>query len=128
MNTKLLNRNLALVDDYTPQHVLADWQQAITTFYNCYHQVLTCVSQPESKHELKLATTAHIGQCPLAQLVRLTTTMQEALLKLTEDMKYVAQSPSITTQYKKLATHTQMLNDLSQQARHRLYLVNQPGS
>jgi hypothetical protein len=128
MNQKLLYKNLALVDDYTPEYVLADWQQAITTFYNYYHQLLTCVGQPALKHEWPDSTRTHIGQCPVIQLRYLIASMQEALIKLIQDMDFVKQSPSISKKHKKLASHTQLLNDLSQQARNRLYLVNQSSS
>ena len=128
MNTNLSNRNLAC---YTPEYVLADWQQAISTFYRAYQQLLTYVDQTPSVGEqaLILGNSAHLGQCPVDQLVQLITAMQAALVNLLQEMNQDAEPSQLPTmKYSKLATHTRILTDLSQQAQYRFYLVTQPSS
>ena len=101
-----------LADNAIHTTVLADWLQATTTFYIYYNQLSPYVNQKEVNH-------INSNQCPVDQLKTLIHRMQNELKKLLCDLESVGtlNSHQGKQMYRKLATHTRVLNRLNQQAK-----------
>ncbi|GAB4018641.1 hypothetical protein [Spirosoma koreense] len=72
----------------------------------------------------------YIGQCPVDQLITLLTRMQEELEKLLLDIEKEEPIDSLDSDEscQKLLIHTQILEDLNQQAKAMLHLTALPAS
>ncbi len=109
---------------YTPECILGNWLSAVTDFHSYYHQLAICINQTTIEQDWNTKKTVYIGQCPTSLLVELFSMMGEELKNLDQDMDQLAKLKplSIYKNYKKLMTHTRVLNQLNQQAQNRLHL------
>ncbi|AUD06645.1 hypothetical protein [Spirosoma pollinicola] len=121
MDTPLSDTYIDYDDELDPSRVLTSWCEAITglfMYYNALHSHMTTHSTSD----------AYIGQCPFYQLVQLAKTMHEELAKLEQDLGQFPGDNQSTSQqaFKRLAAHTNILNQLNQQARIKLRLAEMP--
>ncbi len=109
----------------TQAQVVANWVEAAFKLHENYKSLITCLNENKAEKEWDSKKPQFIGQCPTEQLVRLLLTMQTELEKLLLDMDSVDSSslPDYKKNYKKLASHTMILNRLNQQAQTRLLLT-----
>ncbi|AUD01466.1 hypothetical protein [Spirosoma pollinicola] len=105
--------------------ILANWVEAAFNLHENYKRLIICLSQAEAEKGRNKVQPLFIGQCPTDQLVGLLMNMHEELENLLLDMDKVESSnpASHKKNYKKLASHTIILNRLNQQAQTRLLLA-----
>ena len=106
--------------------ILADWLNAIASFFRCYNQVITCIRQRGFQHDSRIESNTYEGQCPMDQLQWIAFSMRRELEKLFQDWTLGDQLKKQPTRkkYNKLAVHTLRLNHLKDQAQLRLDLIN----
>ncbi|AKD56434.1 hypothetical protein [Spirosoma radiotolerans] len=111
----------------TTFNTLTEWAEATASLHENYTRLMACISQnkPEKKTRATSSGRLYIGQCPVDQIITLLKIMQEQMGRLVADMEqinYPAQ-PVRAENYKKLATHTRIINKLNQQAQTKLWLT-----
>ncbi|CAN5119143.1 hypothetical protein BH09BAC4_BH09BAC4_07960 [soil metagenome] len=99
---------------------LSDWIEAISTFQTYY----THLSSYYTK-SLRVGNQVASGQCPMDQLTALLCTMETELTKLMQDLSQLDSCKQAYTRedFKKLAVHTQILNQLNERAQAMMALT-----
>ncbi|WP_020603710.1 hypothetical protein [Spirosoma spitsbergense] len=107
------------------ENALTDWIKATEDFYLSYTQLATYIPQDATQEKVSAEESSYIGQCPMAPIVSLLTTMHTELERLFQDMgpSKTLQQVTISENYRKLAAHTLVLKRLNQQAKIRLLLI-----
>lgn len=103
------------------EYIVADWVEAVSTF-NANHGRLTKCLTKGLAHSIGSKEHRYIGQCPVGQLVILINKLQDELVRLSQDVDTISHLPKDRKNYKKLARHTNVLNQLNRQAHHALVL------
>lgn len=103
------------------EQTIEDWGEAVSLFYDQYGQ-LTDYLNKEIAERRSNKIHKSIGQCPVGQLIGLVNTMQEELMRLTQDMDNLHH----LSNYRKLKMHTGVLNQLNGQAEEMLRLASLP--
>ncbi|GAB3726389.1 hypothetical protein [Spirosoma lituiforme] len=111
-----------LIDQSTYTTVLANWFEAVSTFYNHYNQLRPYIAQVGINN----VPSINSGQCPVGQLRRLLSRMHRELDMLVQDMDQIDAPESNCTrqQCKKLVNHTRVLTQLNQRAQTMCLLIN----
>lgn len=106
--------------------VLANWFEAVSTFYNHYNQLQPYAAQSSARKGSNAVLPVHSGQCPVGQLRRLLGRMHRELEMLVQDMDQIdnPESSCMRQQCKKLTNHTRILTQLNQRAQTMCLLIN----
>ncbi|MFD2934092.1 hypothetical protein [Spirosoma flavum] len=125
MMNYLSGSNVSNKDEFKPEKVVADWLEAISKLYTYYGQMYTYINKEVVQQE-QMRYDPYRDQCPVNQLVTLAITVRSELEKLHQDMDQLTKlkQPIIEKNYKKLADHTIIINQLNQHAQIRLHLVS----
>lgn len=114
------------IDHSTYTTVLANWFEAVSTFYNHYNQLKPYADQLNTRKGSNTIQPVNSGQCPVGQLGKLLGQMHRELERLVQDMDQVENPGSncIRQQCKKLLDHTSILTQLNQRAQTMCLLIN----
>lgn len=100
---------------------LSDWIEAISTFQTYY----THLSSYCNERSLQIGSQGASGQCPMDQLTALVCTMEAELANLMLDFGPIdpCQQAYTTEDCRRLAFHTQILNQLNERAQTMMVLT-----
>lgn len=124
MNKHLLDNDSVHKTGYSPEYTLTGWLEATANFQLCYRHLITYVSQRQAEQDLGKGKGRDTGQFPLGQLQKMVIGMRREVEKLAQDIDQGSRVTKLPVRknYKKLATHTLVLNQLTYQAQLRLDL------
>ena len=100
---------------------LSDWIEAISTFQTYY----THLSSYCNEKSLSVGSQGVSGQCPMDQLITLVSIMETELAKLMLDFDPIFSGKQVYTREdcRRLAAHTQILNQLNERAQTMMVLT-----
>ena len=122
MTNKSNKKHIVVPDTITPERILLQWLAEIDRFHDFCYQINALLPSTAALAQAPPPPTAHIGQCPLAQLITLHHAMQAELETLLADMEHWPkhlQAPP----HRRLAAHSRLLSRLNQRAQSSLLLA-----
>ncbi|UFH56306.1 hypothetical protein [Spirosoma sp. KNUC1025] len=121
-----LSKNTNSPKDQIPADTLAKWLSAVADFKQRYKQVIGLLDIHNHNQNISLTNVECIGQCPISQVTGLLNKMQEELEKLLMDLSQASQMDRLVrkNKYKKLAAHTQAIEELNHEAENVFLLAS----